>query len=184
MTANLRFSPIYERPPCTLADLLRQSYAPLLRDDPARWIPESARWHEFDQSAYSTPAIASCVFLTWREETLIGFGSFDPRGAPESARIGHNCIVPAAQRQGCGQKQLAEILRRLDALGVGAVDAVTLDLPFFTPAQRMYRSAGFQIVARARRSSDPSADQLHLRMAGRTSARRRQTAALRNPSAD
>ncbi|WP_158277631.1 hypothetical protein [Opitutus sp. ER46] len=91
----------------------------------------------------------------------MGFGSFDPRAAPQSARIGHNCIRPAYQGLGYGRLQLQEILLRLVERKVAEIHVSTLALPFFAPAQRMYSSGGFRLVQRTPWARDPSVEMLH-----------------------
>lgn len=158
---SLRFTEVVHVPEGSLAALLRLAYAPLIISDAARWAPELAAWADFDRAAFRIPEVGRCVFLSWQRETLVGFGSFDPRGAPSAARIGHHCVVPGFQHRGFGAQQLEEILRRLRGLGVAAIDAFTLDLPFFAPACRLYAKAGFRILARTAWTQDATVERLH-----------------------
>jgi len=157
----LRFTEIHEAPAGTLASMLKQAYAAMLVDASAAWAMESKRWDEFDRAAFTVPEIGRSTFLSWHDQELVGFGSFDPRGAPRRARIGHNCILPVYRGRGYGSAQLREILRRLEALGVTQVDAFTLEVGFFVPAQRMYATAGFELLARAPWKTDANIFVLH-----------------------
>lgn len=145
----LRFGGLDEEKPGSLDRLLRAAYEPLLAGDEAGyWREEALRWAEFDKMAFTVAPMGRCVFLTWLDDRLAGFGSFDPRGAPEYALVGHNCVDPRCQGQGIGGHQLAEILRRLRALEVARIKVSTLDTPFFLPARKMYERAGFKLVSR------------------------------------
>lgn len=146
----IRFGELSQSEPGTLSRLLRAAYAALLQGEEADfWMRESVRWDAFDRDAFALPPIGRCVFLTWSGEQLAGFGSFDPRGAPESAIVGHNCVQPEFQGFGIGRLQLAEIVRRTAALNVRRLRVSTLDTPFFLPARRMYERAGFALVEKA-----------------------------------
>jgi GNAT superfamily N-acetyltransferase len=164
----LRFTGIDRAGEGVLVSLLRQAYASLLLTDGSRWPREGKAWGAFDHVAFTSAEVGRCVFLTWHGDSLVGFGSFDPRGAPRSARVGHNCIVPAFQGRGFGGLQLQEIMRRLHELAIIDAEAFTLDLPFFLPARRMYQSAGFRLLERTRWSADPDLEVLHFQKNGLT----------------
>jgi GNAT superfamily N-acetyltransferase len=164
----LRFTGVDRASEGILAALLRQAYASLLPTDGGRWQRQSKTWDAFDHAAFASADVGRCVFLTWHGDSIVGFGSFDPRSAPRSARVGHNCLVPAYQGRGFGRLQLQEIMRRLRELAIIDVEAFTLDLPFFLPARCMYQSAGFQLLERTRWSADPGLEVLHFRRNGLT----------------
>lgn len=169
----LRFTDLTAAPPGTLASLLRQAYAHLLRSDPSRWEPERAGWERFDREACIHPAVGRCVFLSWHHATLIGLGSFDPRGAPQAGRVGHHCILPAHQEHGFGRLQFNEVERRLLERGCTRLLVDTLDLTFFAPAQRLYRSAGFRLIGQSSWESHPAVTQLHFEKDCATASSRR-----------
>lgn len=135
----------------------------MITADPARWEPETQAWAAFDRQAFSTAAIGRCVFLSWRDDALVGFGSFDPREAPTRVRIGHHCILPPYQHIGFGRVQFDELLRRLQTFAPHVVDAFTLDLPFFAPARRLYVAAGFTLIERSAWSKNAAVARLHYR---------------------
>jgi GNAT superfamily N-acetyltransferase len=144
-----RFTSIENQEPGILSSLLSKSYADLTKSDPILWETEEISWNEFDRVVFEyAETIGACVFLSWQESELIGFGSFDPRQAPNIGIVGHNCILPEFRGQGFGKQQLDEILHRFIALGIMIAKANTIDNPFFFPAQRMYKSCGFQEVYR------------------------------------
>jgi len=95
-----------------------QSYVELLTTEPARWLPEVAEWEQFDQEVVDHPhTVGACVFLSSVEACVVGFGSYDPRRAPEFGPRGHSCIIPEYHGRGLGKLQIREILRRLSARG-------------------------------------------------------------------
>lgn len=148
-------------PKGTLAALLKQAYEPLRQCAPARWESQEESWLRFDHEAYARPEVARCIFLTYRDDELVGFGSFDPRKLPVSAAVGHHCILPAYQRRGFGRHQLNEILRRLDEQRASTIYVSTLDTPFFAPARQLYESAGFKLSGRTPWTLNPEYDLLH-----------------------
>ena len=109
----LRFSDIRQAPAGTLVALLSEAYAPLLSLAGDSGRGEMAKWQEFDDLAYSSSVVGRCVFLSWSDDTIAGFGSFDPRGAPQFGTVGHHCVLPSFQRKGFGRLQLQEIVDRL-----------------------------------------------------------------------
>jgi len=146
---SLKFSTPQAKQPGTIASILRSCYAWLVSTDPNLWSPEILEWERFDKDVYENPeTIGECTFLSWWGEKLVGFGSFDPRQMPEFGIIGHNCILPEFQRRGFGKQQITEILRRFCLMGTAIAKVVTLDHPFFAPAQAMYIACGFQEVRR------------------------------------
>ena len=130
--------------PGTIATILKTCYADLVSSDPDLWSNEEAGWERFDTDVYEDPdSIGECTFLSWLDEKLIGFASYDPRQWPSIGIIGHNGILPDYQRRGLGKQQIEEILRRFGKMGFKRAKVSTLDHPFFVPAQKMYLSCGF-----------------------------------------
>jgi putative acetyltransferase len=85
-------------------------------------------------------------------DALIGFGSWDPRGFP-TARVGHNCILPAYRGNGYGTAQLKHVTTMLRDAGFERAIARTGAIAFFGPARRMYERCGFATVASHRAGS-------------------------------
>lgn len=142
---SLKFSPPQAKGPGTIASILRCCYARLVSSDPKLWSPEILEWEQFDKDIYGNPeTVDDSTFLSWWGKRLVGFGSFDPRQMPEVGIVGHNCILPEFQGRGFGKQQISEILRRFRTMGTTNARVVTLDHPFFTPAQAMYLACGFQ----------------------------------------
>ena len=141
----LTFTSITQHKRGILASLLVRSYAAIPETDPQFWDEERSKWHRFDREAFDNPdTVGKCVFVTCLDGRPIGFGSFDPRPAPELGRIGHNCILPEFRGRGFGKNQIDEILRRLSRLGVRKAAVSTGDHPFFLPARKMYEACGFR----------------------------------------
>lgn len=147
---RLEFAGFEQCPQGELAEMLLQSYAPLLRELPVKGGLELRRgWQEFDREVHRAPeTVGRCGFLTLLNGEPIGFGSWDPRGWPESGRVGHNCVRPEYQRRGFGRRQLEEILGRFRARGFATAEARTGERDFFEPARRMYERCGFEVVGR------------------------------------
>jgi GNAT superfamily N-acetyltransferase len=143
----LKFTSPGDQKPGTLAAILKTCYADLVASDPDLWGNETDEWERFDNDVYEDPAsIGDCTFLSWFDDKLIGFASYDPRQWPALGIIGHNGIIPEYQKQGFGKQQIAEILRRFQKMGFKRAKVSTLDHPFFVPAQKMYLSCGFCVM--------------------------------------
>ena len=139
MMEIITFTPITEHEPGIIFSLLSQSYAPIWNDK----LEETMR--KFDREVFENPdTVGACTFITYLDGRAIGMASYDPRGGPESAIIGHNCILPDYQGRGFGCRQIAEIIRCLKARHFVKVTVTTSDHPFFIPAQKMYQACGFQ----------------------------------------
>ncbi len=152
---KIQFTSINKNEPGILASLLWDSYEELINSDPLYWEPEVHKWHQFDRDAFEHPeTVGSCVFLSWSDDKLVGFGSFDPRQGLEYGIIGHNCILPRFRRNGFGKQQICEILRIFQSEGIKTALASTSENPFFLPAQRMYLACGFQEKRRVHNQID------------------------------
>ena len=140
----MKFTPPQVQKPGTIAAILKTCYADLVASDPDLWRNETEGWERFDTDAYEDPAtIGDCTFLSWIDDKLIGFASYDPRQWPAIGIIGHNGILPEYQGRGLGKQQIEEILRRFRKMGFKRAKVSTLDHVFFIPAQAMYLSCGF-----------------------------------------
>jgi RimJ/RimL family protein N-acetyltransferase len=131
-----------------LAELLMDSYRLLFKQNSC-WEDLLRSFQQFDAEVFqNSETLGRCVFLTRLDGQFIGFSSFDPRQAPVTAVIGHNCIVPRFQNRGLGTAQVIETLSRLKQLSFQKATVTTSEHPFFLPARRMYLSCGFIEVCR------------------------------------
>lgn len=154
---NLRFTAPLDQGFGTIASVLKRSYADLVESDPQHWGPEVPKWEAFDREVFEHPGtVGACVFLSWSDDRLIGFGSFDPRQKPEFGIVGHNCVLPEFRGRGFGTQQIREILQRFRARGIQKARVSTNAHPFFTAAQRMYASCGFRETRRRPWADDPA----------------------------
>lgn len=141
---DLKFTSPHVQKPGTIAEILKICYADLVASDPELWRNEIQCWERFDTDVYEEPdSIGDSTFLSWLDDKLIGFASYDPRQWPAYGIIGHNAVLPEFQRQGFGKQQIAETLRRFQTMGFKKAKVSTLDHPFFVPSQKMYLSCGF-----------------------------------------
>jgi len=158
----LQFKSIHNQEPGILSSLLFESYADLIESDPIHWKPEESNWNEFDRDAFGNPeTVGAYVFLSWHGQELVGFASFDPRQRPLCGIIGHNCILPEFRGKGFGKQQVNEILDRFIIFGIRTAKVTTNDNPFFIPAQRMYKSCGFQEIFREPWEGDKTQSLIH-----------------------
>jgi GNAT superfamily N-acetyltransferase len=156
MGGMIRFTAIVEHERGTILALLCKSYEELVSSEGECWEGEREKWEEFDGAAFENPeTVGACVFVTCLDGEAIGFGSWDPRGGPEPALIGHNCVLPEFRGRGYGKRQIEEIVGRLKAKGFKKAAATTGEHAFFEPARRMYEACGFREVGRSAGGSDP-----------------------------
>jgi GNAT superfamily N-acetyltransferase len=153
----MSFSTAIDQKPGTIASLLKQSYAELVNANPALWESEQAKWEQYDRDVFEQPrTVGVCIFLTWLDGQVVGFGSWDPRQRPRFGIIGHNCILPEFRGRELGKLQINEVLRRFREMAIATAKASTSDHPFFVPAQRMYEACGFHEVRRFPWDRDPN----------------------------
>lgn len=159
---ELIYTSPFEAGPGVIARLLNESYAELVEAEPDTWEAEKANWKESDGKVFENPdTIGACTFLSWHEKSLVGFFSFDPRGAPAHGVIGHNCILPLYRNHGLGKQQVREILSRFRQRGIRQAQVSTNDHPFFLAAQRMYIACGFVEVGRTQWDRDQRRNIIH-----------------------
>lgn len=162
---KLRFTSPHDQQPGVIASMLKQSYAELLESDQEHWQPEVPKWEQFDREVFEHPdTVGSCVFLSWSEDQLVGFGSYDPRRRPELGIVGHNCVLPEFRGNGFGKQQIQEILRHFRERGIKVANVSTNDHEFFVPAQRMYAACGFHETGRRPWDGDPSRNVIEYEM--------------------
>ncbi len=153
---NLEFTTVLNQERGTIAALLKRAYADLVKSNPLLWEPEQAKWDQYDHDVFAQPqTIGACIFLTWLDGRIAGFGSWDPRQRPRFGIVGHNCILPEYRGKGLGKLQIREILRRFQEVAIKTAKASTNDSPFFVPAQRMYEACGFREIRRIPWHRDP-----------------------------
>jgi GNAT superfamily N-acetyltransferase len=154
---KLRFTPPHDQQPGLFAFMLKQSYADLVESDPEHWGPEVPKWERFDGEVFEHPnSVGSCVFVSWSDDQLVGFGSYDPRQKPHFGIVGHNYVLPDFRGRGFGKQQIQEILRRFQSQGIRTAKTHTLAGAWHIPAQRMYAACGFRETARHPWDGDPS----------------------------
>jgi GNAT superfamily N-acetyltransferase len=143
---TLSFKGLCEAPRGTVLSLLLRCYAPWASADPSLYRDWERSWREYDDEIHSYPdTIARAGFLSCVGETVIGFGSWDPRPFP-TARIGHNCVLPTFRGQGYGTTQLKHLATVLRAAGFTRAVVQTGELDFFAPARAMYERCGFATI--------------------------------------
>ncbi len=153
---DIDFTGLDEQQPGVIAGLLSRSYASLIQADPGRWGGLAAVFAEYDRECFANPTtIGRCVLVTCVDGEPVGMASWDPRGGPARAVIGHNCVVPEFRGRGLGRAQVEEVLLRLRGEGFLAAEVSTGEHPFFAPAQRMYLSCGFVATSRSHGGPDP-----------------------------
>ena len=63
-----------------------------------------------------------------------------------------------------GKRQVAEILREFEQMGIRQARVSTSDHPFFVPARRMYTDCGFVEVKRVPLDRDPKQNMIYYEM--------------------
>jgi len=145
----LTFTTFARHEPGIVFSLLSQSYAAYLACDPLAAEAWPAGWQAYDRDVFRLPdTVGACGFVTCLGDRAIGLASWDPRGFPEVAIIGHNCILPAFQGNGYGKIQIRRVLAILQERGFKRARVTTGEHTFFVPAQRMYQACGFREIRR------------------------------------
>jgi len=101
-------------------------------------------WKEYDRLLFSNmDTVGKAGFVSVLDGRMIGFCSWDPRGAPRSVIVGHNGLLPAYRGFGYGSGQIRRMLEIFRERGYVTATVTTGDEDFFVPAQRMYAACGF-----------------------------------------
>lgn len=129
-----------------LYKLLKESYRNLYEKyDKENKHNYLTSWSKNDSIMFDNPKTrGKCIFVSFLNEDLVGFISFDPRSFPEFAIIGQNCIHPKYKGMGYGKQQLSYLLDYFKTQGVKKAKVSTGENKFFIPAQKMYLGAGFK----------------------------------------
>jgi GNAT superfamily N-acetyltransferase len=161
----LTFAPVSFYHLGTLSDLIKESYAALVKESPEYWEPEKKNWEDFDRQAFAHPDSAGkCVFVSVLDDRPVGLASYDPRHEPRYCVVGQNCILPKFQGRGFGMQQISEILRRFRERQTRTARVTTSGHPFFLPAVRMYQRLGFRETRRFAGGPDPRYPLIELRL--------------------
>jgi len=92
MALKTEFRPLTDLRRGAISRLLLESY----QGAPEIIEHEQTSWKEFDDFIHDNPETAGRAgFVSLYGEEAVGFMSWDPRGFPEYAVIGHNCVLPA-----------------------------------------------------------------------------------------
>ena len=141
---DIEFKKITEFPRGTLAALLKDSYS----FEPKFELNWHNQWQDFDDFFYDNPHIAEVSgFMTSLEGKPVGFVSWNPTNLPESAEVGHNCILTEYKGNGYGKRQMQEAVQRMIAQGAKKIVVWTNEI--CVPAQHTYESVGFQFVKKS-----------------------------------
>ncbi len=151
---ELTFESLSKHRPALIEQLLTESYADIPGTEQDRQKYQR-QWRRADRDAFESPeTIGRCTFITCLNAEPIGMGSFDPRQGPAAGIIGQNCILPAYRGRGFGKRQVEEILRRMQSLGIRKAVVTTGNHSFFLPAQKMYLACGFREARRFEQEQD------------------------------
>jgi len=147
-TNDIHFKPLNGHPKGVIFNLLEQCYAgseKMLPEYFNEWVGD---WKTYEEAIFHNPdTVGACGFMTYLDNVLIGFASWDPRQFPKGI-IGHNGILPEFRGKGYGQLQINEAINRLNKKDFRKILASTMDHAFFSPAQRMYLACGFEEIKR------------------------------------
>lgn len=101
-------------------------------------------WRSNDDLAFDyLDTVGKCIFVSYLDDQLVGFTSFDPRHFPDYGVVGQNCVLTKFKGQGFGKQQLSYLLSYFTSQGCRQAIVSTGESDFFIPAQRMYLAVGF-----------------------------------------
>lgn len=140
---DIEFKKITEFPRGTLVSLLKDGYS----FEPNFELNWKYQWQEFDDFFYDNPRADFSGFMTVLDGKPIVFVSWNPTNLPESAEMGHNCILTKYKGNGYGKRQMQEAVLRIIAQGAKKIIVWTNEI--CVPAQRTYESAGFRFVKKS-----------------------------------
>jgi len=147
----LDFRTISSLKPGDLYEMLLDSYSDLIEKyDPENKERYLSSWRNSDKLAFSIPVIGKCIFVSYLDDELAGFISYDPRNHPAFMVVGQNCILSRFKGKGLGSEQLSHLISFAKSNGYKMMRITTGDNQFFIPAQKMYQRAEFKETRRFR----------------------------------
>lgn len=133
-------------------EAIKESYGDLISSGSENWKGEIDKWRQLDTTIFNNPdTIGKCVFVTKEDGIPVGFASYNPI----TGEVGQNCVLPKYRGRGLGRLQIKKVLEILKEKGLKKVIVTTSEHPFFSPAQKVYRSLGFKEVARREGGPEP-----------------------------
>lgn len=131
-------------------EMLKDSYQDLIEKyDSKNKEKYLESWKQADKDVFDNPnTIGKCIFVTYADNELVGFASWDPRHFPEYGIVGQNCVLPKHKGKGYGKMQIEELLKIFKEAKCKKALVSTGDSDFFIPAQKMYQSVGFKETKR------------------------------------
>ncbi len=147
---TISFKPLSSLQSGQLFEMLADSYIDLIEKDDVRNRDKYIEsWAQMDRKAFdSTEPMGKYILVTHLDGKSIGFASYDPRYFPQYGIIGQNCIRSEFKGKGYGRIQIEEILKLFKLAGCHKVIVSTGNINFFIPAQKMYKSLGFEEIGR------------------------------------
>lgn len=131
-------------------EMLKDSYQDLIEKYDSQNVEKYlGSWEQADKDAFNNAnTIGKYLFVTFIDNELVGFASWDPRHFPEYGIIGQNCVLTKHKGKGFGKLQIEELLRIFKKAECEKALVSTSDNDFFIPAQKMYQSVGFKETKR------------------------------------
>lgn len=160
--SEISFHSVSVAPEGTIYELLHRSYHEWWQSIPSTQDQLINDWREFERFAYSVTSqpAGRCFFLTLLRSSVVGLGSFDPRGLPEFAAVGQNCVDPNYRQRGIGSHQLRHIISLMQShesfQSSTEIRVLTGASVHFAPARAMYESVGFVEASRGRDEYGPN----------------------------
>jgi ribosomal protein S18 acetylase RimI-like enzyme len=106
-------------------------------------------WRELeghDEFVFEDPVAFRHTWIAARDGKEVGFGSYDPKFARDTAFITCFCILPEHQRKGIGKQLMHFLLQQMTEERVSKVFATLHMHPFFLPAYYAFQSFNFEVV--------------------------------------
>ncbi len=128
-----------------IGTMVNHSYAELKAQS---WA-DAVWWRELEgqeEVVFEDPIAFRHAWIAIRDSQEVGFGSYDPKFARDTAFITGFCILPDHQRKGIGKQLMQFLLQQMKEERISRVLATLHLHPFFLPAYYAFQSLSFEVV--------------------------------------
>jgi GNAT superfamily N-acetyltransferase len=99
-----------------------------------------------EEYLFDDPLAAKHCFIASNKSKDVGFGSYDPKFARDTAFISYFCVMPEFQRKGFGKQLVLFLVQQMKEERVSRVLATLHMHPFFLPAFNTFQALKFEVV--------------------------------------
>ena len=141
----IQFRTVKEPDRGKIGGILKEGYSSLKAQS---WA-DASWWRELDgheEFVFDDPVAFRHTWFATSDGIEVGFGSYDPKFAKDTAFITAICVLPEHQRKGIGKQLLQFVIQQMKEERAVRVLCTLYMHPFFLPAYYALQSMSFEVV--------------------------------------